>query len=104
SHMSGGNQQKVIIGRWLSTDVDVLIFDEPTKGVDVGARAEIYRLIEELARDGRGVIVISSDLPEVLGLSDRIIVMCEGRKTGEMERDQFSEELAMEYAIGGKQA
>ena len=99
--MSGGNQQKVIIGRWLSTDVDVLIFDEPTKGVDVGARVEIYRLIEEFASQGKGVIVISSDLPEVLGISDRIVVMHEGRKTGEIEREAFSEELAMEYAIGG---
>lgn len=102
ANMSGGNQQKVIIGRWLSTDVEVLIFDEPTKGVDVGARVEIYRLIEEFAEAGKAVIVISSDLPEVLGICDRIIVMCEGNKTGELEREQFSEELAMEYAIGGK--
>lgn len=103
ANMSGGNQQKVILGRWLSTDVDVLIFDEPTKGVDVGARVEIYRLIEEFAEQGKGVIVISSDLPEVLGISDRVVVMYEGRKTGEIERGQFSEELAMEYAIGGKE-
>lgn len=102
ANMSGGNQQKVIIGRWLSTDVEVLIFDEPTKGVDVGARVEIYRLIEEFAQDGGAVIVISSDMPEVLGISDRVIVMCEGNKTGEIEREMFSEELAMEYAIGGK--
>ena len=102
ANMSGGNQQKVIIARWLSTDVDVLIFDEPTKGVDVGARVEIYRLIEEFAEKGKAVIVISSDLPEVLGISDRVVVMSEGRKTGEIEREQFSEELAMEYAIGGK--
>ncbi len=102
ANMSGGNQQKVIIGRWLSTDVEVLIFDEPTKGVDVGARVEIYRLIEEFAQAGGAVIVISSDMPEVLGISDRVIVMCEGNKTGEIEREMFSEELAMEYAIGGK--
>ncbi len=102
ANMSGGNQQKVIIARWLSTDVDILIFDEPTKGVDVGARVEIYRLIEEFAEKGKAAIVISSDLPEVLGISDRVIVMYEGRKTGEIEREQFSEELAMEYAIGGK--
>lgn len=101
SHMSGGNQQKVIIARWLSTDVEVLIFDEPTKGVDVGARVEIYRLIEEFAEQGKAAIVISSDLPEVLGISDRIVFMCEGRKTGELTRDKFNEELAMEYAIGG---
>lgn len=103
ANMSGGNQQKVIIARWLSTDVDVLIFDEPTKGVDVGARVEIYRLIEEFVEQGKAAIVISSDMPEVLGLSDRIVVMYEGRKTGEIEREAFSEELAMEYAIGGAQ-
>lgn len=104
ANMSGGNQQKVIIARWLSTNVDVLIFDEPTKGVDVGARVEIYRLIEEFVEQGKAAIVISSDMPEVLGLSDRIVVMYEGRKTGEIEREMFSEELAMEYAIGGTQA
>lgn len=82
--MSGGNQQKVIIARWLSTDVDILIFDEPTKGVDVGARVEIYRLIEEFAEKGKAVIVISSDLPEVLGISDRVIVMYEGAKPGRL--------------------
>lgn len=103
ANMSGGNQQKVIIGRWLSADVDVLIFDEPTKGVDVGARVEIYRLIEEFVEQGKAAIVISSDLPEVLGISDRIVVMYEGKKTGEIERSQMSEELAMEYAMGGKQ-
>lgn len=103
ANMSGGNQQKIIIGRWLSADVEVLIFDEPTKGVDVGARVEIYRLIEEFVEQGKAAIVISSDLPEVLGISDRVVVMYEGRKTGEIEREAFSEELAMEYAIGGKQ-
>lgn len=104
ANMSGGNQQKVIIARWLSTDVDVIIFDEPTKGVDVGAKVEIYRLIEEVAESGKAVIVISSDLPEVLGISDRIIVMYEGIKTGEIGRTSFSEELAMEYAMGGEQS
>lgn len=102
ANMSGGNQQKIIIARWLSTNVEVLIFDEPTKGVDVGARVEIYRLIEEFAEQGKAVILISSDLPEVLGISDRVVVMYEGTKTGEIDRELFSEELAMEYAIGGK--
>lgn len=101
SNMSGGNQQKVIIARWLSTDVDIIIFDEPTKGVDVGARVEIYRLIEEVAASGKGVIVISSDLTEVLGISDRILVMYEGRMTGEINRSDFREETVMEYAMGG---
>ena len=80
--LSGGNQQKVVIGKWLLRECDVLIFDEPTRGVDVGAKAEIYRLLEGLAAEGRGIIVISSDLPEVLRLSHRIAVMCEGRLTG----------------------
>ena len=80
--LSGGNQQKVVIAKWLLRDCEVLIFDEPTRGVDVGAKAEIYRLIEGLAAEGRGVIVISSELPEVLRLSHRIAVMCEGRLTG----------------------
>lgn len=101
-NMSGGNQQKIIIARWLSTDVNVIIFDEPTKGVDVGAKVEIYRLIESLAQEGKAVIVISSELPEIIGISDRIIIMHEGDKMGELNREDFSEELVLEYAIGGK--
>lgn len=101
AHMSGGNQQKVIISRWLSTDVDIIIFDEPTKGVDVGAKVEIYRLIEEFASQGKAIIVISSELSEVIGISDRIIIMHEGKKTGELSREEFSEEVIMELAIGG---
>lgn len=101
AHMSGGNQQKVIISRWLSTDVNIIIFDEPTKGVDVGAKVEIYRLIEEFAKQGKAIIVISSELSEVIGISDRIIIMHEGKKTGELSREEFSEEAIMELAIGG---
>lgn len=100
-NMSGGNQQKVILSKWLSTDVDVLIFDEPTKGVDVAAKAEIYRLMEELVAEGKSIIVISSELPEVMGISDRIYVMCEGRITAELLPDQFNEETLMNYAMGG---
>ena len=80
--LSGGNQQKVVIAKWLLRECDVLIFDEPTRGVDVGAKAEIYRLLEALAAEGRGIVVISSELPEILRLSHRIAVMCEGRLTG----------------------
>lgn len=101
AHMSGGNQQKVIISRWLSTDVDIIIFDEPTKGVDVGAKVEIYRLIEDFAEQGKAIIVISSELSEVIGISDRIVIMHEGKKTGELRRDEFDEEVIMELAIGG---
>ena len=78
SNMSGGNQQKVILARWMSTDVDIIIFDEPTKGVDVGAKAEIYRLMEQLVEDGKSIIVVSSELPEALVISDRMIIMSEG--------------------------
>ena len=100
-NMSGGNQQKVILAKWLTTDVDVLIFDEPTKGVDVAAKAEIYRLMEELVAEGKSIIVVSSELPEVMGISDRIYVMCEGRITAELLPDQFNEETLMNYAMGG---
>ncbi|MFN3845196.1 MAG: ATP-binding cassette domain-containing protein, partial [Paracoccaceae bacterium] len=80
--LSGGNQQKIVIAKWLLRNCDVLIFDEPTRGIDVGAKAEIYRLMQALAADGKAIIVISSELPEVLRLSHRIAVMCEGRLTG----------------------
>ena len=80
--LSGGNQQKVVIAKWLLRDCDILIFDEPTRGIDVGAKAEIYKLLKSLAAEGKAIIVISSELPEVLQLSHRIAVMCEGRLTG----------------------
>ena len=80
--LSGGNQQKVVIAKWLLRDCDVLIFDEPTRGIDIGAKSEIYALLEDLAAQGRAIIVISSELPEVMRLSHRIAVMCEGRLTG----------------------
>jgi ABC-type sugar transport system ATPase subunit len=91
--LSGGNQQKTIIARWLSIAPDILILDEPTRGIDVGAKVEIYRLIDELAKQGMAVIVISSEMPEILGICDRVITMCEGRKTGEFTREQLSEEV-----------
>lgn len=97
--LSGGNQQKVIIGKWLTRDCDILIFDEPTRGIDIGAKSEIYRLLESLAADGKSIIMISSELPEVLRLSHRIIVMCEGRITGELMNDeQATQERIMTYA------
>lgn len=101
-NMSGGNQQKIILARWLSTNVDILIFDEPTKGVDVAAKAEIYRLMEELVHSGKSIIVVSSELPEIMGISDRIIIMCEGRKTGELMRGEFTEPAILNFAMGGK--
>jgi ribose transport system ATP-binding protein len=98
SKLSGGNQQKVAIAKWLCRDADILMLDEPTTGVDVGAKLEIYLLIEELIQQGRAIIVCSSYLPEVIGLSDRILVMAEGRLTGEVARDDANEELLLRLA------
>lgn len=103
-NMSGGNQQKVILAKWMSTDVDIIIFDEPTKGVDVAAKAEIYRLMEDLVAEGKSLIVVSSELPEAMGLSDRLIVMSEGRIVAELSEsdcDAFDSDVILNYAIGG---
>ena len=102
-YLSGGNQQKVVIGKWLFTESDVLIFDEPTRGIDVGAREEIYHIIDDLAQKGTAILVISSDLPEVLTISDRIYVMREGRIAGELNCDSATQELIMGYASGGRE-
>ena len=96
--LSGGNQQKVVIAKWLVQDCEVLIFDEPTRGIDVGAKSEIYKLLNDLASQGRAIVVISSELPEVLLLSHRILVMCEGRITGEVRGDEATQESLMELA------
>ena len=90
--LSGGNQQKVVLGRWMITHPKVLLLDEPTRGIDVGAKAEIYQMISDLAAKGIGIIVISSELPEIIGISDRIITLCEGRVTGEFMRDEATQE------------
>jgi ABC-type sugar transport system ATPase subunit len=100
SSLSGGNQQKAVLGRWLATNPKLLILDEPTHGVDVGAKSEIYELMRDLARDGVGIILISSELPEVLALGHRIVVMHEGRVTGIVERPDATEENLMAYATG----
>ncbi len=99
--LSGGNQQKVVIGKWLMSDCRVLIFDEPTRGIDVAAKAEIYRLMCELANQGMAILMISSELPEVLGMSDRVVVMCNGHVAGEMNRSEATQEKIMHYATGG---
>jgi ribose transport system ATP-binding protein len=96
--LSGGNQQKVVIAKWLTRDCDILIFDEPTRGIDVGAKGEIYKLINELAKQGKAIIMISSELPEVLRMSHRVLVMCEGRITGELSYENASQESIMNYA------
>ena len=99
-NLSGGNQQKVVLGKWLSLNPKVLIVDEPTRGIDVGAKAEIYRLLRALADKGVAVIVISSDMEEALGISDRIAVMHEGAIAGILDRPDFSEEKVMNLAFG----
>ena len=97
--LSGGNQQKVIISRWLANDPDVLIMDEPTRGIDVGAKYEIYQIMLELAKQGKGIIMISSEMAELIGMSDRILVMCNGSITGEItEKDEMTQENIMQYA------
>ena len=100
-NLSGGNQQKVVLAKWLQLDPKVMIFDEPTRGIDVGAKAEIYELLRGLAANGVGVIVISSDMEEILGLSDRLAVMHEGRITGTLDRNDCTEENVMRLAVGG---
>ena len=102
-NLSGGNQQKVVIAKWLIRNCDILIFDEPTRGIDVGAKSEIYTLMNELTREGKSIIMISSELPEILRMSDRIIVMCEGRLTGEIPIEKASQEAIMEYGTMGRQ-
>jgi L-arabinose transport system ATP-binding protein len=97
--LSGGNQQKVVLARWLARRPKVLILDEPTRGIDVGAKAEIYAIISELAQAGVAILVISSELPEVLGLADRIVVMQGGRVTGELSREEATEERILALAI-----
>ena len=98
--MSGGNQQKGLIGRWLLTKPKILILDEPTRGIDVGAKAEIHRLISKLAGEGLAVIMISSEMPEILGMSDRIMVMHDGRVTGFLDRSEADQVSIMHLASG----
>ena len=97
-NLSGGNQQKVVIAKWLTRDCEILIFDEPTRGIDVGAKNEIYKLMNQLAAQGKSIIMISSEMTEILRMSDRIIVMCEGKKTGELDISEATQENIMNLA------
>jgi ribose transport system ATP-binding protein len=97
-NLSGGNQQKLVIGKWLAKDTNILIFDEPTRGIDVGAKSEIYRLLNDLAQQGKSIIMISSELPEVLRMSHRVVVMCEGQITGELDYTEATQESIMKFA------
>jgi len=98
--LSGGNQQKVILAKWLNTQPKILILDEPTRGIDIGAKVELYKLLNKLVESGVTVIIISSELPEVMGMSDRVLVMCEGEIAIELDREEAAKELIMEYATG----
>jgi ABC-type sugar transport system ATPase subunit len=98
-NLSGGNQQKVVLSKWLAANTRILLLDEPTRGIDVGAKAEIYHLINELAEQGLSVLMASSELVEILGLSDRVLVMAEGRVTGELVTASTSQEEIMRYAV-----
>ncbi len=99
-NLSGGNQQKVVLAKWLYADADILIFDEPTRGIDVGAKYEIYKLLTAMVREGKGVLMISSEMPELLGMCDRILVMHGGEIKGELKRSEFSQERIMHLATG----
>lgn len=98
--LSGGNQQKVLLAKWMIKDPEILVLDEPTRGIDVGAKYEIYKLMTDLVRTGKGVIMVSSELPELIGMCDRIYVMNKGRITGELQRNDFAQETIMKYATG----
>ncbi|HXV99486.1 MAG TPA: ATP-binding cassette domain-containing protein, partial [Anaerolineae bacterium] len=106
-NLSGGNQQKVVLAKWLSTEPKLLIMDEPTRGIDIGAKAEVHALMSQLAKRGIGILMISSEMPEIIGMSDRVIVMCQGRITGEFERGKLDQEEIMTCAtqflsVGGE--
>ena len=99
ANLSGGNQQKVIVSRWLANDPDVLIMDEPTRGIDVGAKHEIYEIMSELAKQGKAIIMISSEMSELLGMSDRVCVMCNGKLTGVIDKtEDMTQAKVMSYA------
>lgn len=100
--LSGGNAQKVILARWMSTDAEIMIFDEPTKGIDIGAKAEIYKLMEDILESGKSIIMVSSELTEIMGMSDRILVMREGKIVADLDRAQFAEDTILNYAVEGE--
>jgi ABC-type sugar transport system ATPase subunit len=103
-YLSGGNQQKVVLAKWLASQPKILILDEPTRGIDVGSKAEVHALISKLAQAGIGIILISSELPEILGMSDRIVVMHEGGVAAVLDRSQATQERIMAYASGAGKA
>ena len=100
NNLSGGNQQKVVLAKWLANNSQVLILDEPTRGIDVGAKQEIYKLIDELAAQGKGIIVISSDMEEIMGITDRMLILYEGTLRGELQRTEYQQERILKHASG----
>ena len=101
-NLSGGNQQKVVLGKWMGTDPDILIFDEPTRGIDVGAKQEIYKLMVDITRKGKSIIMISSDMEELLGMSDRMVILSKGRMSAILDKDEFTQEKVLKYAAEGE--
>ena len=99
--LSGGNQQKVVVGKWLLTHPDIVFMDEPTRGIDVGAKYEIYQLMQSLAKEGKAVVMISSEMPELLGVCDRILVLKEGRILGQVQAKETSQEEIMAMIVNG---
>jgi ribose transport system ATP-binding protein len=100
-NLSGGNQQKVVLAKWIALKSKIIIFDEPTRGIDIGAKVEVYQLLNELVKQGVGIIMISSELPELLAMSDRILVMCKGKIAGELTREDATQEKILRFAAGG---
>jgi ribose transport system ATP-binding protein len=103
-NLSGGNQQKVILGKWLAANSELILFDEPTRGIDVGAKFEIYKLINDLVENGKTVLLISSEMEELMGMSDRIMVLAEGLATGELQKNEFNQDIIMRMASNVKEA
>ena len=100
STLSGGNQQKVLLARWMLCDPEVMILDEPTRGIDVGAKYEIYKLMSDIVKEGKAVVMVSSELPELIGMCDRIYIMCQGKIAGCITKEEFSQERIMKFATG----
>ena len=98
-NLSGGNQQKVVLAKWMLKNPDIIIFDEPTRGIDVGAKAEIYKLMGDFVSQGKAIIMISSEMPEAMGMSDRIIVLSNHKMAGELQRDDFNQKTLMTMAM-----
>lgn len=100
SSLSGGNQQKVVVSKWLLTEGDIILFDEPTRGIDVGAKKEIYELLDQLRQEGKAIIMVSSEMPEVIGMCNRVVVMYEGVQQAVLDQCEMTQERIMEYASG----